>query len=223
MSRLSLFYPLDRLLAACYTVFEMINTLINKCIKCPQDTGATWKDLCYACWKARPLEEVRAYRQAKIDRKVTRLNKWADSRDAKAENQMSEFNTLRKDWSWLTQPNIPTSSGRAFARSRDRVMNRYDAGMKLSIEAGKMREKAEWLQKTGAVVKGDAEKKRQAKRDHMDTLVKVGDVVHSWIVGECTILKINKKTYTVKNHRTGNTFTQDKSFIKKPNREGVKT
>jgi hypothetical protein len=200
----------------------MINQDITNpgtCIKCASETGAEWKTLCIACWRSRTPDEVRAQRQAKIDRKVARLNKWADSRDIQAENKMSSFNTYRKDWSWLTQP---ANASSAFGRSRQRVMDRYDSGMKLSIEADDMRKKAEYLQKTGAVVKGDAEKKRQAKRDHMDTLVKVGDVVQSWIVGECTIVKINKKTYTVRNHRTGNTFTQDKSFIRIPKREEVK-
>lgn len=196
---------------------EMIN---NPCTKCQKETGASWKTLCYACWKTRPVEEIREYRQAKIDRKIERLNRWATGKESKANQAMSSFNYYRKDWSWLTQPANPSS---AFGRSRQRVMDRYDAGLKMLNEADKMREKAEWLQKTGAVVKGDAEKRRQAQRDYADTLFKVGDVVTSWIVGECTIVKINKKTYTVKNHRTGNIFTQDKSYIRIPKREEVTT
>lgn len=194
----------------------MINTqtqIINACTKCGADTGASWKTLCMTHWRTQSPDDIRAYRQAKLERKAARLRKWADSRDSKAEGQMSEFNTLRQDWSWVTQPNIPTARGRAFARSRERVMNRYDAGMRLSIEADKMRQKAEWLEKTGAVVKGDAERKRQAKREAIDAQVNIGDIVHHFLYNEVEILKKNKKTFTVKVVRSGSIFPVEKSHI----------
>lgn len=200
----------------------MINTQITMaCLKCGIDTGATWKTLCYSCFKSRPIEEIRAYRQAKLDRKVIRLEAKAFRLDKTGEEKTATFRSFHGDISFFTQPNINSSSGRSFTKYRERVYSKYDAGIKLQVEAEETRKKAEWLKKQGAVVKGDAEKKRQAIRDYMDTQVKVGDTVYSWIVGECTIVKVNKKTYTVKNHRTSNVFTQDKSFIKKPNREEV--
>lgn len=196
-------------------------TTFTQCSKCPNDTGASWKTLCISCWRNRSPEEIRTQRQEKLDRKVARLRKYADSRDSKAETQMSSFNMYRKDLSWLTQPNIPTAAGRAFARSRQRVIDRYDAGMRLSIEADDMRSKAEWLEKQGAVVKGDAERKRQAKREEIDALVNIGDIVHHFLYDDVEILKKNVKTFTVKVIRSGSVFTVEKSHIEKPIREEV--
>lgn len=190
--------------------------IINKCTRCPNDTGVIWKALCRDCWKNQSPDEIRAYRQAKIDRKVARLRKWADSRDSKAENLTSDFRELSKDLAWVTQPNINSSRGRAFKNSRIRVLNKYDSGMRLHNEASDLRAKADYLEKVGARVKGDSDRKRQAERNLADSIFKVGDIVSSWIVGQCQIVKINKKTYTVKSLDSGSVFTQDKSFVRIP-------
>jgi hypothetical protein len=184
------------------------------CSKCGNDTGASWKTLCITCWRNRSTEEVRQQRQGKIDRKVERLRKWADSRDTQALGKMSEWKENSKDWAYVTQPNINTSGGRAFTRSRERVLNRYDSGIKLSIEADKMRDQAYWLEKRGAVVKGDADRKRQAERDAMDKLVQVGSKLIYPLFAQplCTVVKINKKTYTVKFDH-GSQYALEKSFF----------
>lgn len=193
-----------------------MNTQQGICKKCNTVTDAEWKTLCRKCWRSQTPEEIRAYRQAKLDRKIARLRKGATSRDAQATTKQSEFIENSKDWAYVTQPNINTSKGRQFSRYRERVLNKYDAGIRLQIEADDKREYADYLEKTGAVVKGDAERKRQALREEIDALVHVGDIVHSYHYQAVEILKKNKKTFTIKIVQTGSVFTIDKSYIEKP-------
>lgn len=203
---------------ACYTKLEMINQTIqqitNPCSKCGQETGASWKTLCRICWKNQDPEEIRAYRQAKLDRKIARMEKRAGRMNQEADQKMSAFNQFHGDISFFTQPNINSSAGRSFTRFRERVYSKYDAGMKLQSEAEDLKEKAEYLRKTGAVVKGDAERKRQAKREIADQLFKVGDRVYDPIGGNGEIIKVNTKTFRIKFDR-GFTWNQDKSWIVK--------
>lgn len=183
-----------------------------ECSKCNQPTGASWKTLCPVCWKNQTPEEIRAYRQAKIDRKVNRLLKAADNRDKQATVKMAGWEEARQDWAYVTQPNINTSKGRAFTRSRERVINRFDAGVRLSIEADELRSKAEWLQKTGARVKGDAERERQEERDKADSMFSLGSRINCAMYGDGEIIKVNKKTYSVKFDR-GFSINIDKSWV----------
>jgi len=148
-------------------------------------------------------EEIRHFRQLKADKKAEKYNTWASMREKKAEAQLNSYPSMRHDWAFITQPgHIP---------QRKRMIEADDKAYESLDKAKEMREKAESL--SHVRVKGDAERKHQAARDANDTRFKVGDVVKSWIVGECTIVKINKKTYTVRSGKSGNTFTQDKSFI----------
>lgn len=188
-------------------------TTLGKCTKCQADTGADWKTLCRSCWKNQTPEEIRTYRQAKIDRKVARLRKGADKRDEVATGKQAAFKENSKDWAYVTQPNINTTGGRAFSRQREKVLDRYDAGIRLQIEADDMREKAEYLERTGAVVKGDAERKRQAEREERDKVYSVGSTVDDWVFGQGVITRVNKKTYTIK-FASGGTYARDKSYIK---------
>jgi hypothetical protein len=125
---------------------------------------------------------------------------------------MSEWRENSKDWAYVTQPNINTSSGRAFTRQREKVLNHYDAGMKLVNEADEMRETANYLEKRGAVVKGDAERKRQLERDKADRIYKLNSRVNCSMYGDGEIIKVNKKTYSVKFDR-GFTLNIDKSWV----------
>jgi len=81
------------------------------------------------------IEERKEYadaREQKIERaenKANRYDSYAESRQKEAKSLQAEFNTMRKDWSWLTQPNVNTSGGRSFTRQREKVYARYDRGM----------------------------------------------------------------------------------------------
>jgi hypothetical protein len=190
-------------------------TMINACEKCGKDTGASWKTLCRFCWKNQDPEVIRAHRQAKLDRKIARLRNGAATRERHAEPKLGEWRENSKDWAYVTQPNINTSAGRRFTKQRERVLNRYDAGLGLLREADKLRDKADWLEKSGVAVKGDADKRRQAERDYADTLYKIGSRVIDWCFGGGVITKVNKKTYTIQ-FDSGGKFTRDKSYIQVP-------
>lgn len=184
-----------------------------KCIQCNQETGAAWKTLCRSCWKKQTPDEIRAYRQKKLDKKVARLKAKADKLNALGDQKKAAMEAYHGDIAFFTQPNINSSSGRAFTRQRERIYSRFDAGMRLQIEADELKKKAEWLEKQGVAVKGDAERERQAKRDANDKIIFVGSRVSYPGGDEGEVIKVNKKTYTVKFDR-GFTLNQDKSWAK---------
>ncbi|MEN7547829.1 hypothetical protein AAG747_07910 [Rapidithrix thailandica] len=66
---------------------------------------------------------------AKAEYRAGKYATRAEKAEERSEQLRAEFNRLRKDWSWLTQPNVNSSGGRAFTRSRNRVMDRYDKGL----------------------------------------------------------------------------------------------
>lgn len=184
--------------------------ITTNCIKCNKDTGATWKTLCINCWKNKTPDEIRAYRQAKLDKKVARLNAKAEKLDQIAENKQSEYNSYKGDIAFFTQP---AQRGSSFSNQRERIYKKYDAGIKLSIEADDLRSKAEWLESQKARVKGDAEAARQLVRDKADSQVTVGSKVVDYLFGEGTVTRVNKKSYTIK-FESGGTYARDKSYIK---------
>jgi hypothetical protein len=109
----------------------------------------------------------------------------------------------------LTQPASPSSP---FGRQRERVYKRYDQGIQLLIEAGELRKKAEWLEKRAAVVKGDAERARQEKREQQDKLISVGAKVYDFCYRKGVVTRVNKKTYTIR-FTSGFTCARDKTFV----------
>jgi len=95
--------------------------------------------------EAQERKEYSDAREQKIERaenKADRYDNYAASREKEAISLQSEFNNLRKDWSWLTQPNVNTSRGRAFSRQREKVYDRYDRGMKSLQKAAEHSERA---------------------------------------------------------------------------------
>jgi hypothetical protein len=185
-------------------------TTSGLCTKCANDTGASWKTLCRSCWEKRTPEEVRAQRQAKLDKKVARMRKKAERLQKEADSKLAVMDQYRGDIAFLTQPAAP---GSTFGRQGAKVYARYDKGMELSTEAAKLKEQADWKEKRGVSVKGDAEAQRQLEREKRDKVFTVGSKVYDWIFGDGEILKVNRKTYTIK-FASGGTYTRDKSFIK---------
>jgi hypothetical protein len=159
---------------------------------------------CYYKWKAGlSTEETREMRQAKLDRKSERRERWAASANKKAEAIMKSVPSYAHDNAFITQP------GPEMDRARAKIHARYDRAFEMQAKA------AEHLTHVGqvAVVKGDAEKRRQAVRDENDSLVKVGDKVYDWSFGSGVLMKINKKTYTIKFDNSGRAFPRDKSYL----------
>lgn len=156
------------------------------------------------------LDTIRAERQAKLDRKIERMRAKADRLEQQAEGKMAEFNRLRQDYAWLTQPANPNEG---FGKQRQRVVDRYGVGLNMLAEAKELREKADALEKRGAVVAGDRERKREEQRAHLDTLITKGTRVVDFAFGEGEVVRVNKKTYSVR-FASGSTYARDKTYVR---------
>jgi len=120
-----------------------------------KDSGIPWPMRGYSI-SLKAIEDRKEYteaREQKIERaenKADRYEVYAQSREKQAESLQSEFNRLRQDWSWLTQPNVNTSGGRSFTRSRERVMARYNRSFESMDKAQQHREYAASLRITAS-------------------------------------------------------------------------
>lgn len=92
-------------------------------------------------------EESREQKIERAENKAERYEGYAESREKQAESLQSEFNRLRKDWSWLTQPYVNTSGGRAFRNQKEKTLARYERGFEAYKIANQHREKAEHLKR----------------------------------------------------------------------------
>lgn len=86
------------------------------------DGGKVGERLSYAEQLERKAEKAEA--------RAERFEQYADNAERRAEGLQNEFNELRQDWSWLTQPNINSSRGRAFTNQRNKVLAKYEKGFK---------------------------------------------------------------------------------------------
>ena len=186
---------------------------IGDCRKCgatlPVGSPAIYEKrvgiFCPACAPTDP-EEIRSYRQEGADRKADRLEEWAEKREVKASAQLNSHPEIRHDWAFITQP------GHIPLRAR---MNAGDdrACESLAVARG-FREKASRLRHVR--VAGDAETRRQAKRDAIKERLRIGMKVDTVIYGQGIVEKINKKTATVGKTGTSGTYktTVDLSFLR---------
>lgn len=97
-------------------------------------------------------EEVER-QQEKAQSKIERFEQYAENAEKRAESLQGEFNELRQDWSWLTQPNINSSAGRSFTNHRNRVLDRYNKGFEEYRKSEYFQEKAKTAQQTAEGVK----------------------------------------------------------------------
>jgi len=91
------------------------------------------------------FDDMQEQKVEKASNKADRLRDRADRKEDKAKSMQSEFNRMRGDWSWLTQPNVNSSGGRAFTKSRNRIMDRYDRGRQELSDAENLKERADAL------------------------------------------------------------------------------
>jgi len=85
-----------------------------------EDGGKTGERLSY--------EEELQRKSEKAEARAERMEAHADNAAKRAENLQAGFNNCRQDWSWVTQPNINSSSGRAFTNKRNKIIARYEKG-----------------------------------------------------------------------------------------------
>lgn len=136
--------------------------------------------------------KTREQRQAKLEAKVAELRARADAKDAEANRIRGNVNDDPAFW---TQPAYGNAAGRAFARSRDRERARVVKADELAAEAKALRDRADDMEKRGAVMAGDAAAEREAQIASVE--VKVGQVVNTIHFGPRKVLKVNKKTVLV--------------------------
>lgn len=80
---------------------------------------------------------------ARAEARANRYESYAENAEKRASSLQAAFDECRKDWSWLTQPNINSSSGRAFTRQRNRIMDSYEKGFDEYRKSEYFRERAE--------------------------------------------------------------------------------
>jgi len=152
-------------------------------------------------------EEIRTYRQEAAERKADKYDEWAQKRREKAA-ALDKLNApFRGDIAFNTQPgHIP---------ERARVIKRTEKIWEHTSTANRMSARADAL-RSGVRVAGDAERKRQAQRDKIRSLLQVGMQVDTVIFGIGTVKKINKKTATIESCGTSKDYTTtvDLSFLR---------
>lgn len=141
---------------------------------------------CLGCAPTDP-EKIRAYRQEAANRKADKYEGWAAKRREKAGAVLRSNRRYTEDIAFNTQPgHIPL---------RARVIRQNDRAVESITKAHQMEEKAKGLRHVR--VAGDAERKRQVRRDAIRPLLKTGMVVDTIIWGLGKVKKINKKTATI--------------------------
>lgn len=150
---------------------------------------------CIGCEPREP-DDIRAFRQAKIDAKNDRREGWAQARERRADRYQHRSDVLmgrdrspdgRADWALVTQPgHIPQ---RAQAnRAQERAWEEQAA-------AAEHRKRMLYP----ARVAGDRERARQAQRDAVRDLVAkyIGKEIVCHPYGRVTLLRVNAKSATV--------------------------
>jgi hypothetical protein len=84
------------------------------------DGGKVGERLSYAEQLERKAERAEA--------RAERFEQYAENAERRAEAMQSGWREAAKDWSYLTQPNINSSRGRAFTRQREKLIERYEKG-----------------------------------------------------------------------------------------------
>lgn len=155
---------------------------------------------CIGC-EPTDTEEIRAYRQTRADQKADRYEEWAGKRERDATAKLNSYPSIRHDWAFITQP------GHIPFRSR---MNQADDRAYESLKkADEMRGKAESLRHVR--VPGDAARVDETIRQKVLEWIKPGMTVEAGMYGQREVVKVNKKTATIKGG--GDNFTVPLHFL----------
>lgn len=158
--------------------------------------------------------QTRDERQAQVDRRVIELRSQAVAKFAEAARIQA---TVNDDPAFWTQPAYGNAAGRSFARSRDRERGKVQRAALIAAEAEELSKRASRLEERGAVMAGDAQRKREEVIAACD--VKPGDLVDTTLYGVRCVLKVNRKTVAVEGGL--GPLTVCKSFIS-PASEGAR-
>ena len=135
---------------------------------------------------------TREERQIEIDARVAELRTQAAKKQAEADKLRG---TIETDYAFWTQPAYGNAAGRAFANRRDRERSKLIKAGEIANEAKELREKADSMERRGAVMAGDAEASRQKVIEN--TVVSIGQMVNTTHYGVRKVLKVNAKSVLV--------------------------
>ncbi len=189
---------------------QLIVKYQGQCKKCGQSLEAgepamyekSMGIFCIGC-EPKDVEEIRAFRLKKAERKAEKYEEWAEKREHKANAQLNSMPETRHDWAFITQPgHIPM---------RARMIKADDKAIESLQVAEGFREKAENLRNVR--VAGDAERNRRTKREALDQLISKGSKVIDAVFGEGVVLSIHKKSYRIQFSETF-TCARDKSYVR---------
>lgn len=189
----------------------------GQCRKCgrdfePGDPAIYEKRVGLFCNEHAPTdpEEIRAYRQEGADRKADRYEEWGQKRVREA-NATLNYNHQHytSDIAFNTQPGHFPLRARVIAQN-DRAFESITKGEEMLGKAERLRH---------VQVAGDAERKRQAKREALDKIIAKGSRVFDFAFGVGTVVGIYLKSYRIKFDASGSTYARDKSYVR-PMAEG---
>lgn len=158
---------------------------------------------CVGC-EPKDVEEIRSFRLQKAEPKAEQYEEWAEKREHKANVQLNSLPEIRHDWAFITQPgHIPL---------RAKMIEADDRAFQSLNVADRFRRKAESLRHIQ--VAGDAERKRQAKREDLDTIIHKGSKVYDPVFGNGEVIGVYSKSYRIKFDQNGFICARDKSYVK---------
>jgi hypothetical protein len=111
-------------------------------------------------------EEELERKTEKAEARAERYEQYSENAEKRAINLQADFNRLRKDWSWLTQPIIAGHAGsRAFANHKNKVMARYEKGFEEY-------QKSEYYQDRAATARGTASNAQLQNKVYLHNRIK---------------------------------------------------
>jgi len=167
------------------------------------------------------VEQIRAKKTERAQRKADKFLKWAEIAQKKAEQLQEEIHKEREVIP-LGQPILTGHHSEKGHRSHlNRLNNKDWKAFELKEKAKKHREKAENIMRFKTRVKGDAEREREKEREGKSLELIEGTRVRDNLYGNGTIIKANEKTCRIDFDGKG-TLTRDKTFLEVINKEKPK-
>lgn len=120
------------------------------------DGGKIRERLSYAEQLERKAERAEA--------RAERYEQYADNAERRAGAMQADFKENAKDWSWLTQPNINSSRGRAFTRQRQRIVERYERGFDEY-------RKSEYFKERASIAQGTASREQLQNKTYLNNRI----------------------------------------------------
>ncbi len=158
------------------------------------------------------IEETRRVRKERAERRAARRLKWAEAAEKKAERLRIDADAMAQAIPFGQPILVGHHSEKRDRAFRARFVSKYDQQAEALRKAKYHRDKADNILTFATRVKGDAERARQQKREEADKLIAIGSRVYDWSFGTGVVVRVNKKTYSIK-FDSGGTYARDKSWV----------